>query len=725
MLSCIERGTGEKMQKSIRMRFFITYLCVVLPFLAMSMLIHSLSMHQMRQDAQAQLTSRLERVVSGLDIQYARYYESGAYLAGLPELSPSAMLASAVNARHGMDRLKTVYVFDRMIDDLLLYYDENHLYGSSGLARAAVYLRGELALSAEQTEGALSLLSSDGSGGMSLECGEDAGYLLLHYPMPSGISVNYCIALSTFSDFLQGLAGDEDMMIRVALPCGDPLYFGSRDGSLRHLQREYASALSDHGKWISAAGETGQIGTQVEICMDERLLHANMSKIQYSNYILLIVGMLLSGLLSVSFTNRRMTQLRNLEAAVTGGGETPSKMGEFSDIHTLIRRTIRENIAEVGDFRALLRAQTARLLFHGLLREEREYAPLLEKCGLEPAEEFFFVAAVWAEGIDVSALLADRLYTAAEAGGKTIFLYLDELPNLDESGQLRRIRGERASARLHAAGAEHVLAVMSVAVDHLGAIDYAYLNALTEMNRQLEAGNMEKICIAEEPSAMQKYEFPAEEMEEFTQALLEYNGTKAQKMLKKMLTRMSDTALSPEIRQYLYYSMLQPIAAALNKSENPEDERLLMLLNQQIPEETEAFSAQLLDAVEQYCRHNASAGDGAEILQYVRDNYRREDISLEEMATHFGVSREHMSRLFRARTGMRYIDYVTRLRMEAAWEMITGTDQSITDIFRMVGYIDRSSSTRKFKKYFGVTPSEARARPILTPLKTRNGEDGE
>ncbi|MBQ6805343.1 MAG: helix-turn-helix transcriptional regulator, partial [Clostridia bacterium] len=93
------------------------------------------------------------------------------------------------------------------------------------------------------------------------------------------------------------------------------------------------------------------------------------------------------------------------------------------------------------------------------------------------------------------------------------------------------------------------------------------------------------------------------------------------------------------------------------------------------------------------------------------ENFCREDISLEEMASHFGVSREHMSRLFRARTGMRYIDYITKLRMEKAWEMITTTDQSVSDIFRLVGYIDRSSSTKKFKKYFGITPSEARNKP--------------
>ena len=56
-----------KTQKRIGLRFFITYLCVVLPFLMMSVMIHSLSMHQMRQDARAQLTARLGRVISGME----------------------------------------------------------------------------------------------------------------------------------------------------------------------------------------------------------------------------------------------------------------------------------------------------------------------------------------------------------------------------------------------------------------------------------------------------------------------------------------------------------------------------------------------------------------------------------------------------------------------------------------------------------------------------------
>ena len=322
---------------------------------------------------------------------------------------------------------------------------------------------------------------------------------------------------------------------------------------------------------------------------------------------------------------------------------------------------------------------------------------------------------VWIAGnADVSGVLAERLYCTAETAGKTVYLYLDELANLDEGGQLRKTRGEKLQEKIRAIGIENSLIAMSVPVDRLSAIDYAYLNALTELNRQIEAGNNHGVFIAEESPTLQEYELNPETMEELKRALAEFHAGKAQRAIKKLLQQAYRPELPMEIRQYLNYSILQMVVSAINKSENPEDGELLSMLNQAVPEDEENFNTLLNKTVEQFCAHNAVMDDGTEILQYVQENYCREDLSLDEMASHFGVSREHMSRLFRARTGMRYIDYITKLRMEKAWEMITSTDQSVSDIFRLVGYIDRSSSTKKFKKYFGITPSEARNQPEET-----------
>lgn len=700
-----------KTQKSIGLRFFITYLCAVLPFLMMSMMIHSLSMHQMRQDAQAQLTARLERVISGMESQYTRYYESSVYLASLPELSRTSMLASAVNAQKGMDRLESAYVFDRMLDDLLLYYDDSHLYGANGMARASVYLRNDLKMNTISCQQAMEILASPERKAASLRRGENAGYLLFHYPMPSGISVNYLIDFSTFSTFLQGLAGDEEVLISLHFPQDDLLFFGHQNGVFKFLAGENAAAAQKQGKWISYSGESAAMDIRVELRMDEKLIYANMNRMQWSNYALLIVGMLLSGLLCVSFTNRRLNQLRNLEDAVKGLEVEHPRMGAFSNIHFLIQHTIQDNVELMGTFKDSLKKQTARLLFHGLLREEAEYAPLLDKCDIEINEEIFFVTGVWAGNADISGVLAERLFCTAEAAGKTVYLYLDELANLDEGGQLRKTRGEKLQEKLRAMGIENSLIAMSVPVDRLSAIDYAYLNALTELNRQIEAGNNHGVFIAEESPTLQGYELNPETMEELKQALSDFHAGKAQRAIKKLQQQACRPEMPLEIRQYLHYSILQMVGSAINKSENPEDSELLLRLNQAVPEEKETFNTLLNKTVEQFCAHNAVVDDGMEILQYVQENYCREDLSLDEMASYFGVSREHMSRLFRARTGMRYIDYITKLRMDKAWEMITTTDQSVSEIFRLVGYIDRSSSTKKFKKYFGITPSEARNQP--------------
>lgn len=710
------------MQKRIGIRFFITYACVALPFLTMSILLHSSSMGQLRRDAQAQLETRLQRVISGLETQYARYYEGSAHLASIPELSPAAMRSSAVSAQRGMNRLKTVYFFDRTIDDLLLYYDAEHLYGSEGLASAAVYLRNDLRLSGAAYETALACLVAREPGAAILPREENEGCVLFHYFMSSGISMNYCVNYSTLAAFLQGLAGDENALISLSFSGSAPILFGPQNGGLKCLTGAEAQAVQAKEKWCTLSGKSAVMDARVELLVDERLMYAGVNRTQLANYALLIVGMLLSGLLSVSLASRRLTHLRNLENAVKGRGEGSGEVGEFADIHAVIQQANWNNIALMRHYRSALREQTARLLFHGLLREEKEYAPLLDKCDVELAEEYFFVVGFCTEEVlDVSTLLAERLYCAAEAGKRMAYYYLEELPNLDETGQLRRNRGERLQETLRAAGVRRALIALSVPVDCLGIIDYAYMSAMAELNRRLEAGGEAAgVFIARESPALEEYALSPGALEELARALQDYNAPRAQRALKKILQQTARAELPTEIRRYLNGGVVQVLASAVNKSENPADEALRVLLGQTSPEEAETFFARMNDIVEQYCRHNTASENGEEIIRYVQNNYCRADISLEEMASHFSVSREHMSRLFRARTGMRYIDYITKLRMESAWRLITTTTQSVSDIFRLVGYIDRSSSTKKFKKFFGVTPSEARSRAGLS-----RGEDKE
>ena len=52
------------------------------------------------------------------------------------------------------------------------------------------------------------------------------------------------------------------------------------------------------------------------------------------------------------------------------------------------------------------------------------------------------------------------------------------------------------------------------------------------------------------------------------------------------------------------------------------------------------------------------------------------------------------------------MDYLTKIRVEKAKELLTTTEYSMKEICAMVGYADPNYFSRSFKKNVGVTPTE-------------------
>lgn len=82
-------------------------------------------------------------------------------------------------------------------------------------------------------------------------------------------------------------------------------------------------------------------------------------------------------------------------------------------------------------------------------------------------------------------------------------------------------------------------------------------------------------------------------------------------------------------------------------------------------------------------------------------------VSLDELAERMGMSSYSLSRAFKEVLGVNYIDYVTRLRLDRAKELLADSDMKINGIAESVGY-QSSYFNRIFKKYEGVTPSHYR-----------------
>lgn len=97
------------------------------------------------------------------------------------------------------------------------------------------------------------------------------------------------------------------------------------------------------------------------------------------------------------------------------------------------------------------------------------------------------------------------------------------------------------------------------------------------------------------------------------------------------------------------------------------------------------------------------------ILAVVEENFMDSSLSLDSIASKFNMSSSYISRYFKDQTGYSLMQYVDMLRMNEVKRLLKDTDIPLKDIISQVGYIDRSSFYRKFKKREGITPTEYRS----------------
>ncbi len=91
-------------------------------------------------------------------------------------------------------------------------------------------------------------------------------------------------------------------------------------------------------------------------------------------------------------------------------------------------------------------------------------------------------------------------------------------------------------------------------------------------------------------------------------------------------------------------------------------------------------------------------------LGYMQTNYP-EQLSVETIAEQAGLERAWFSTQFKKKTGVSPHQYLNRLRIKKACQLLKSSDYSITDVAYMVG-LELHNFSRTFKRELGVTPQE-------------------
>lgn len=85
-----------------------------------------------------------------------------------------------------------------------------------------------------------------------------------------------------------------------------------------------------------------------------------------------------------------------------------------------------------------------------------------------------------------------------------------------------------------------------------------------------------------------------------------------------------------------------------------------------------------------------------------------ENITIDKIAREIHMNSTYFCEYFKNQTGETILDYVTKVRIEKARELLLATDFRIYDIAQTVGYSDTKYFSKLFKKHFGKVPSKYR-----------------
>lgn len=93
--------------------------------------------------------------------------------------------------------------------------------------------------------------------------------------------------------------------------------------------------------------------------------------------------------------------------------------------------------------------------------------------------------------------------------------------------------------------------------------------------------------------------------------------------------------------------------------------------------------------------------------QYIAEHYK-EPLTLEEVSAAAGLSPAYLSTVFKKDTGQTFLEYLSRVRMDMAKQLLKETSCTVADICEQVGYSDVKYFTKSFTKYSGLKPNEYR-----------------
>lgn len=200
-----------------------------------------------------------------------------------------------------------------------------------------------------------------------------------------------------------------------------------------------------------------------------------------------------------------------------------------------------------------------------------------------------------------------------------------------------------------------------------------------------------------------------------TEAMKFADGKRLLQCLNRVFQEMQTGNLSPDLLDELISKiMTEALTAAAEIGVETNFDRTghpALMETEPLASRRDSLQALLLTLSGQIAEKRASRGKNETIeaiIRFMNENYMHNQLSLNQLADEFHLSPQYLSKIFKEYTELNFIDFLIKIRMEQAMELLVSGKLNVNGIAEAVGYGNAKSFIRIFKKYTGVTPGEYR-----------------
>ncbi|MBR4059494.1 MAG: helix-turn-helix transcriptional regulator [Lachnospiraceae bacterium] len=708
----------SKKKKQFIVRLWGVQLFVLIPILLATILVSNKYIENMEQVEAEQLRYRMEDVTKLISTDFYEYVNKGVSMFTIREFSAKNPFLEAESALRALNLLHAFSIFND--EQICVYYGNDRIYYAAGMESGKIYFHSTLNCTEESAQRGIKALESDERAINILNTKHGDGYLMYHIPIDNNAlgysrSMQVYVSLSSFANKMKSVLRGGEKLLTISI--GDGCCYFYDDGeSIEETTLDALEQLQKNSKWVRTEVRDSELNLSVTALYNMEKQLSGAVQLRNISIWILIIGMFTSAAVAFLLSAIRFSRLSNLlsnvvnKNAVIKKKENNKYKNEYDyiiDAFEVVEGHKKTIFEKNNALKKILLQHISIKIFQGMIRNLEEIQNVLDICGVKLFEDFYYLLGI----VTDSEEQINKINTLLSADISYFYqnecvLILGEMSSFDYDMTERKKIVEILGALLE----NNNICVKQIIVSRVfykkWPIDFASLDVINI----LESGTSRRkpVVFWEDwmvSRANSVSKFDENELKEFQEAINSRNINYAEAVINNMIghTNVQDK----EDKIYKRFKIVRMLEDTLCIYDKKETKRWFMEELAYIDLHDEAaFLKKITKILEKHFEEEEKEVLICKILKIIEENCFKYDLSLEMLAEQTGVSKSWISKNIKNKVGMNYTEYINKLRIDRAKELLINTDMSIGEIFVAVGYVDDITARRNFKKYIGLTPSE-------------------